>query len=114
MKKNKDIKRRRSHHSGHTGGTGRGGFRRNHDSRFYKLQGMSYWGASASENAGGGNTKVAMVHGEKDQVVPVKFAREFAEKYGLPITVFEGQGHSLSDDPACPDKVADLAIDFFK
>lgn len=61
-----------------------------------------------------GNTRVAMVHGEKDQVVPVKFAREFAEKYGLPITVFEGQGHSLSDDPACPDKVADLAIDFFK
>lgn len=55
-----------------------------------------------------------MVHGEKDRVVPVKFAREFAEKYGLPITVFEGQGHSLSDDPACPDKVADLAIDFFK
>lgn len=75
---------------------------------------MSFWGAPASENAGGGNTKVAMVHGEKDQVVPVKFAREFAEKYDLPITVFEGQGHSLSDDPACPDKVADLAIDFFK
>ena len=61
-----------------------------------------------------GNTRVAMVHGEKDQVVPVQFARQFAEKYHLPITVFEGQGHSLSDDPACPDKVADLAIEFFR
>lgn len=32
----------------------------------------------------------------------------------VPKGMFEGQGHSLSDDPACPDKVADLAIDFFK
>ena len=61
-----------------------------------------------------GGTEVAMVHGEKDPVIPVRFAREFAEENGIPITVFEGQGHSLNDDPDCPDRVADLAIDFFR
>lgn len=61
-----------------------------------------------------GGTQVAMVHGAKDQIIPVQCAQQFAEKYNIPLTVFEGQGHSLGDDPTCPDKVADAAIAFYK
>ena len=59
-------------------------------------------------------TKTAMVHGEKDPVIPLKFAQEFAARYELPIAVFPGQGHSISDDPEVPDKVADRIIEFFR
>lgn len=61
-----------------------------------------------------GGTRVEMVHGEKDAVIPLAKAQAFAEKFQIPLTVMKGQGHSISEDPAAPDKVADLAIQFFR
>lgn len=61
-----------------------------------------------------GGTRVEMVHGEKDAVIPLEKAQAFARKFGIPITVMKGQGHSIGEDPAAPDRVADLAIRFFR
>lgn len=55
-----------------------------------------------------------MVHGEADPVVPVAAARAFAARFDLPITVFPGENHSLNADPKTPDRVADLALAFFR
>lgn len=57
-----------------------------------------------------GAHKIAMAHGEKDEVIDPEAARRFALKFGIPITFFKGEGHSLSLDSATPDRVADLAI----
>ncbi|MCH4071837.1 alpha/beta fold hydrolase [Pseudoramibacter sp.] len=56
----------------------------------------------------------AMVHGEKDAVIPVEKARAFADRFHIPITVMKGQGHSIWETPEAPEKVADLAIDFYQ
>ncbi|WP_329886105.1 alpha/beta fold hydrolase [Pseudoramibacter faecis] len=61
-----------------------------------------------------GEAAVCMVHGEADPVVPVAAARAFAARFDLPITVFPGENHSLNADPGTPDRVADLALAFFR
>lgn len=60
-----------------------------------------------------GNFRVMMAHGEKDAVIDPEAARAFAEQFGIPIVFFENEGHSLSDHPDTPDRVADLAIAFY-
>ena len=60
-----------------------------------------------------GNNHAAMAHGRCDDVIDPSAAKHFAEKFGIPITFFEGEGHSLSNDPATPGKVADLAVRHF-
>lgn len=55
-----------------------------------------------------------MVHGENDPVVDLKFAKSFSGRFDIPITVMPGEGHSINLDPEDPDKVADLAIAFFR
>ncbi len=57
--------------------------------------------------------QVAMAHGSMDSVIDPDAARRFAEKFEVPITFFEGEGHSLSNDPQTPERVADLAIALF-
>lgn len=60
-----------------------------------------------------GKHTVAMAHGVIDDVIDPKAAAEFAEKFDIPITFFEGEGHSLSNDPQTPERVADLAIELY-
>lgn len=58
--------------------------------------------------------RLAMVHGEKDSTIRLPFAREFAARFDIPLTVIPDEEHTLSDHPETPDKVADLAIGFFR
>ena len=57
-----------------------------------------------------GAHRIAMAHGAADEVIDPEAAGRFSGKFGIPITYFEGEGHSLGNDPGTPDKVADLAI----
>ena len=61
-----------------------------------------------------GEHRIAMAHGMEDNVIDPEAARRFAEKFGIPITFFPGEGHSLGNDPATPEKVADLAIALYE
>ena len=54
-----------------------------------------------------------MAHGAEDATIDPEAAARFAERFHIEETVFEGEGHSLCNDPATPDKVADLAIRLF-
>ena len=56
---------------------------------------------------------LAMAHGAEDATIDPEAAARFAERFHIEETVFEGEGHSLCNDPATPDKVADLAIRLF-
>ena len=60
-----------------------------------------------------GETSVMMVHGADDDVIDPKAARDFAERFHIPIHFYENEGHSLSDHPDTPDCLADLAIAFY-
>ena len=59
------------------------------------------------------DTQVMMAHGEEDAVIDPAAAKAFSEKFGVPLVMFPGEGHSLGTDPVTPDRVADLAIRFF-
>lgn len=59
------------------------------------------------------DVRVQMVHGECDAVIPVEKALAFARKFRITIRVMRAQGHSLSDTPEAPERVADQAIAFF-
>ena len=61
-----------------------------------------------------GKHRIAMAHGTEDAVISPDAARRFAERFGIPVTWFEGDGHSLSGDPSTPDKVIDLAITLYR
>ncbi|MBR0374734.1 MAG: alpha/beta fold hydrolase [Mogibacterium sp.] len=61
-----------------------------------------------------GENRVAMAHGTEDRVIDPAAARRFAEQFDVPLTMFHGEGHSLSDAPDTPDRVADLAIALYK
>ena len=60
-----------------------------------------------------GHTDLEFVHGSQDPVVNIEAARSFAEKFGFKFNVIDGEGHSICDKPDSPDKVANLAIEFF-
>lgn len=60
------------------------------------------------------DTRFEMVHGEKDSTIELTFARTFAERFGIPLTVIPDEEHTLSDHPQTPDWVADLAIAFYR
>ena len=57
-----------------------------------------------------GPHRIAMAHGSEDPVIDPAKAESFAVRFGIEKTVFEGEGHSLCNDPSTPGKVADLAI----
>ena len=63
-----------------------------------------------------GPHKIAMAHGSADNIIDPAAAKAFAERFNIPITMFESKGHSLGDGPDddTPLKVADLAIRLFK
>ena len=61
-----------------------------------------------------GHHSIAMAHGAEDTVIDPAKAAAFASKYHVTETIFDGEGHSLSNDPGTPDKVADLAIAHFE
>lgn len=60
-----------------------------------------------------GTFQVRMAHGAEDTTIDPEQAKRFAEKFDLPITFFEGEGHSLSNDPETPERIGDLAIEWF-
>lgn len=60
------------------------------------------------------DVRFAMVHGEKDSTIELPYAGEFAEQFDIPITIIPGEEHTLSDFPETPDRVADLAIAFYR
>ena len=61
-----------------------------------------------------GKHQITMAHGREDSVINPDAADRFAEKYKIPVTWFQGEGHSLSNNSSTPDRVADLAIAFFR
>ena len=58
-------------------------------------------------------TKIAMVHGRDDEVVGFEKPERFSKEFGIPMTVFDGEGHNLCTDPATPDRMAEVALRFF-
>ncbi|MBR2779109.1 MAG: alpha/beta fold hydrolase [Firmicutes bacterium] len=60
------------------------------------------------------DVRFEMVHGEKDSTIELSYAKSFAEQFNIPITVIPGEEHTLSDFPETPDRVADLAIAFYR
>ena len=61
-----------------------------------------------------GKHQIAMAHGREDDVIDPAAAERFALKFGIPVTWFPGEGHSLSKDPGTPFMVADLAIALYR
>ena len=61
-----------------------------------------------------GENEVMMAHGAADSVISPEAAVSFAEKFRIPIRLFENEGHSLSGTPETPERVADLAIAFYR
>ncbi len=60
-----------------------------------------------------GKHYIAMAHGADDNVIELAKAEEFAKRFNVPITVFPGEGHSLSNDPMTPQKVVDMAAELY-
>ena len=60
-----------------------------------------------------GTHRIAMAHGEMDSVIDPDAARKFAAQFDIPVNWFKGEGHSLSNDPATPERVAELAAELF-
>ncbi|MCI2061590.1 MAG: alpha/beta hydrolase [Eubacteriaceae bacterium] len=56
--------------------------------------------------------KICMIHGEKDETIPVGGAERFAVMSGADLTVVDGAGHRLME-PGNPEKVMDLAESFY-
>jgi len=56
---------------------------------------------------------LSMVHGEDDLSVPLGDARAFAEKFHTPLAVIPGGDHQLSI-PGAPERVLELALEFFR
>lgn len=57
---------------------------------------------------------LAMIHGEKDMTIDPAGAIRFAAICDIPLTVMEGEDHTLSTDPASPAKVSAAAVDFYR
>ncbi len=57
-----------------------------------------------------GRHLIAMAHGAEDEIIDPNEARRFSERFHIPAVFFEGEGHSLSNDPQTPYRVAELAV----
>lgn len=61
-----------------------------------------------------GPHKIAMAHGAQDNVIDPEAAKEFARRFQIPLTLFDGEGHSLAEHPGTADRVIDLAIALYE
>ena len=61
-----------------------------------------------------GEHQIVMAHGEEDNVIDPKAAERFSAIFGIPVTWFPGEGHSLSNNVSTPGRVVDLAIQLYK
>jgi len=59
------------------------------------------------------DVQMAFAHGASDSTVKVDAAIAFTERFGYPLTIFPGEEHTISDDPASPVKVAALAAEHY-
>ena len=57
------------------------------------------------------DNRFAMAHGAADELIDPKAAVAFASKFRIPLTLFEGEGHSLT---GVADRVVDLALELYK
>lgn len=62
----------------------------------------------------GGRHLIQMVHGAEDDVIEPSEAVRFAERFSIPIRMFEHEGHSLSNDPQLPEHIMKMAAEFYK
>ncbi len=62
----------------------------------------------------GGGHLVQMAHGAEDDVIDPAEALRFAEKFSIPIRMFEREGHSLSNDPELPGRIMKMAAEFYR
>jgi pimeloyl-ACP methyl ester carboxylesterase len=60
-----------------------------------------------------GDVSVHMIHGDEDETIAVSAAKEFAEKFSIPITIVRGEGHGLASEEAV-HQVLNEATAFFK
>lgn len=60
-----------------------------------------------------GRHRIAMAHGEEDNVIDPKAARRFAQEFHIPITFYKGEGHSLSILPGTAEAVVRQASQWF-
>ena len=60
-----------------------------------------------------GPCRIRMAHGAEDTVIDPNAASAFARQFHIPLTMFEDEGHSLSDHAGTPDRVVDLALAFY-
>jgi len=59
-----------------------------------------------------GCADIKMIHGEKDEVINIKYAEQFAELSGAELTIVPEGDHQLSG-PGMPEQAASEALDFF-
>lgn len=60
-----------------------------------------------------GHNQFFMAHGTEDTVIDPGRAKEFSERFHVPIRFFEHEGHSLGGAADTPDLVAELAVAFY-
>ena len=59
------------------------------------------------------DVQMAFAHGASDSTVKVDAAIAFTDRFGYPLTIFPGEEHTISTNPASPIKVAELAAELF-
>jgi len=59
-----------------------------------------------------GFAEICMIHGDKDETIPIGDARSFAERFDVPLIVVPGGDHRLST-PGAPEQVLKTAAEFF-
>ena len=62
----------------------------------------------------GGRHLIQMVHGTEDDVIEPSEAIRFAERFSIPIRMFENEGHSLSNDLKLPGYIMKMAAEFYR
>ena len=78
---------------------------------FKDLKGNDLFHVFSPEKAA--SLPIRMVHGEKDETIDLEKAREFSEKFGIPVRVFAGEDHTLSTHKETPLQVAEDAVRFY-
>ncbi len=58
--------------------------------------------------------EIEMIHGEKDTTIDPAKAIRFSAICDIPLTMMEGEDHTLSTDPDSPARVAEAAVEFYQ
>lgn len=69
---------------------------------------------AAEPEEGFPETEIMMAHGTADETIDPYAAYAFSLRFGIPLLWFEGDGHSLRDNPGTAEAVAISAAEFFR